>query len=495
MADSLAHSAARGALFTLGAQLARILLQLLSVVVLARLLTPYDYGLLAIALVVIGVGEIFRDFGLTSASVQAPHLSHGQRDNLFWINTALGVVLAAIVFGLSWPLAAMTQQPELRGMMQVLSVVFVMNGLATQYRAQLMRELRFRAMAVADILSALVALAVAVATALLGAGYWALAAQQLTAAFVLLAVLVGSGRWLPRLFSRRHPTAGLVRFGSHLVATNLLTYASSQIDTVLVAAKFGAAPLGLYNRAYQLVMTPLAQVRSPITNVALPVFSRVQKDHKRFDGFVTGGQLALGYTFGIPLLLVCGMAEPVVGLMLGPQWEGAVPILRFFAIAGTLTTLSFVGYWVYVSRGLSRELFRYTLVSTAIKVVCIVGGSFFGLVGIAAGFALAPAIAWPVSIFWLSRLTPLPVAALYSGAVRVLVVASAAGAASWGAAAAVVPHGDLVQLGVGLAAGLAVVGLALLTPPIRRDARTLTSFVRLMVKRERRILQDEEGDE
>ncbi|WP_240739801.1 lipopolysaccharide biosynthesis protein [Leucobacter triazinivorans] len=486
MAQDLAHSAARGALFTMGAQLARILLQLLSVVVLARLLTPHDYGLLAIALVLVGIGEILRDFGLTSAAVQAPTLTEGQRDNLFWINSALGAALAVVVLLASWPIARLSDQPELLGIVQALSVVFVLNGLATQYRAQLMRALRFTALAVADIVSAAVALGAAVAAALLGAGYWALVLQQLVAALALLALLVRFGRWRPRRYSRRHEIGALLRFGGHLVATNLITYAASQVDTVLVAARFGAAPLGLYNRAYQLVMTPLNQIRSPLTNVALPVFSRAQEDRERFNGFVVAGQLALGYSLGVPLLLMCGMAEPVVAIMLGSQWEAAVPVLQCFAIAGALTTLSFVGYWVYVSRGLSRQLLHYSLVSTAIRVTCIVAGSFFGVVGIAAGFAIAPAIAWPLSIFWLSRLTELPVRELYRGAARILLVSASGALASWAASTAVLPlAGNWLALIAGLGAAALALSALLLLPQLRRDARTLVSFGRLMLRRQR----------
>lgn len=481
MTNNLAQSAARGALFTMGAQFTRILLQLLSVIILARLLTPHDYGLLAIALVIVGVGEIFRDFGLTSAAVQAPSLSDGQRDNLFWINSGLGVALAALVFLAAWPIVWVSNQPELLGIVQALSIVFVFNGLATQYRAQLMRALRFGALAWADVVSAAVALGVAVATALLGAGFWALVFQQLTTALLLLIMLVWFGRWLPRRYSRQHDVGGLIRFGWHLVATNLITYGAAQVDTILVAAKFGTSPLGFYNRAYQIVMTPLNQIRSPLTNVALPVFSRAQDDRDRFNTFVSSGQLALGYSLGVPLLIVCGLADPVVALMLGPQWEEAVPLLRFFAVAGALTTISFVGYWVYVSRGLSKQLLQYSLVSTGIRLACIIGGSFFGVIGIAAGFALAPALAWPVSIYWLSRLTVIPVRALYAGAARILFVAASGATVAWLAAAAIAATAEpWLELGAGLGAAAAVIAVLFILPPLRRDASTLLAFVRLM---------------
>lgn len=483
MSSSLAHSAARGALFTLAAQIAKILLQLLSVVILARLLTPHDYGLLAIVLVIVGIGEIFRDFGLTTASIQAPALTTGQRDNLFWINAAIGVVLTVIMFFLAWPLAQITGETELVGMVHWLSLLFLLNGAATQHRATLARHLQFKAMAVIEVSAAAIALGVAVGSALLGAGYEALVAQQLTGGAVILAGSVIAGRWLPHCYSRRESVRELISFGWNIVATNLLVYAGSQIDTVIVGLRFGTTPLGLYNRAFHLVMTPLNQVRSPTKNVALPVLSRVQEDRPRFDTYVTWAQLLLGYGLGIPLILVAALAEPFVRIMLGPQWLEAIPIVSLFAIAGLLTTLAFVGYWVYLSRGLGTQLFRYTIVTTIIKIICIVAGSQFGLLGVAVGFAVAPAISWPLSLFWLSRVTPMPTAKLYAGAARILVVAALTGTAAWGAGRLVAPAGPWAMAAVGLVAGLLVAACALVIPVYRRDARNLVTFLRLMLSR------------
>lgn len=485
MSSSLAHDAARGALFTMLSQAARILLQLVSVAVLARLLTPHEYGLLAIVLVLVGLGEIFRDFGLTSASIQAPSLSTGQRDNLFWINALIGLGLALVMLVAAWPLGVITGEPDIVPMAQWLSLLFVCNGLATQHRANLMREVRLRPLAIVDVAAAAIALSVAITAAMLGAGFWALVLQQLCNGLVSLVGVVVAGRWLPRWYSRAHSVRTMITFGWNLVAANLVQYAARQVDTVLVAARFGTAPLGLYNRAYQLVMTPLGQVRSPLQSVALPVLSRLQQDQPRFETYVTAAQLALGYLIGIPIAMLAGLAEPVVAIMLGDAWAEAAPILRMFAIAGLLTTLSYVGYWVYLARGLGGPLLRYTLVTAAIKVVCIAVGSFFGVIGVAIGFAVHPLIAWPISLAWLSRVTPMPTRRLYGGAARIFAVTLAAGAAAWGAGTSAAALGPWAEVGVGLAAGLAAGAASLALPIYRRDARSLMGFVRLMATRRR----------
>lgn len=495
MSSSLTHDAARGAFFTLAAQATRILLQLVSVVVLARLLTPHDYGLLAVVLVMVGLGEIFRDFGLTSASIQAPRLSSGQRDNLFWLNTAIGLALALVMFCLAWPLGGLTGQPELVGMTQWLTLTFVCNGLATQHRASLMRVLRLRSLAIIDVASSAIALTAAIVAAAQGAGFWALVVQQLGVALIALIGVLIAGRWVPRPYSRRHSMRMLLGFGGNLVGATLIQYAARRIDTVVVGIQFGTASLGLYDRAYHLVMTPLGQIRAPLQSVALPVLSRIQQDQPRFDTWVSAAQLALGYVIGIPLAILAGLAHPVVAIMLGDAWAATAPLLQMIAIAGLLTTLSFVGYWVYLARGLGGQLLRYTMLTSVIKIVCIVVGASFGLYGVAVAFAVHPAIAVPISLAWLSRITPMPTRRLFLGAARIVLVTSLSGGAAWAVSSTAAGIGAWAEVAAGATAGLLVATAALVMPVYRRDARSLMIFVRLMLTRRRGDVRAADGDE
>jgi O-antigen/teichoic acid export membrane protein len=478
---TLGKRAARGAAVTLGAQGARILIQVASVVVLSRLLSPEDYGLIAMVIAVIGIGEIFRDFGLSSAAIQSPTLSKGQRDNLFWINAAIGLVLAAGVYLGSGLLAVVYDHDELVGIAHALSLTFVLTGLTTQYRASLVRDLRFVSLARADVASPAIALVASVAAALAGWGYWALVAGQLTQALVQLVMLAVSARWLPGLPRRGQQMRGFVRFGWNLVGSQLVGYISNNIDSVIIGRQFGAGALGIYNRAFQLLMTPLSQIRSPLTTVALPVLSRLVDDDRRFGDYIARGQLALGYSLVAGLGIAVGAAEPITRLFLGEQWTGVAPILRLLAIAGIFQTLAFVGYWVYVSRGLTGDLFRYSLVSAAIKVVCILAGTPFGVVGIAVGYAIAPAVSWPISLWWLSRRSSIPTRRLYLGALRVLSVVIVSAAASAGVSIAAVAWGPLAQLALAVATTVAVYALAAwIVRPVRRDLASVLEMVRMI---------------
>lgn len=462
----------------------RILLQFLGVVTLARLLTPHDYGLLAIVVVLVGVGEIFRDFGLSSAAVRAPELSRAQSNNLFWINSSIGVVLGALLFAGAGPLAAAFGQEEVRGIARTMAAIFLLNGAATQLRALLVRGLRFRWLAGTDVIASALALGVALLGALAGWEYWALVAQQLTQALVvLLGVTLGVGH-LPGLPRRGVPMRSFLRFGGNLVLSQMVTYATGNVDSAVVGFVHGASPLGLYNRAYQVVVTPLSQIQSPITQVAIPILSKIQDDQQRFSAYLVRGQFALGYPISIGLGVVVVAAEPITALMLGEQWDAAVPLLRLFALAGIARNLAFVGYWVYVVRGLSASLFRYSLVTGAIRVVCVVVGAYWGVVGVAAGFALAPWLAWPISLAWLSRITEFPARALYGGALRIIAVAGAVAGTTAVAQAALPPLSAVVSLAATAGTSLVALGLLCLLPALRADISALRETVALLRDRE-----------
>ncbi len=481
--SDLGRVAARGAGVTLAGQGARILLQLASVVVLARLLSPEDYGLLAVGLVVVGVGEVFRDLGLSTAAIRAPDLTTAQRDGLFWLNVTAGAVLAGVAVLAADPVATAFGEPELAGIVRLLSLTFLLNGLAAQYRAGLVRQLRFGAVAGTDLAAQLAAFAVAVSAAAGGAGYWALVAQQLTQGAVTLVAVVALGRWVPRRPRRGVGLAPLVRFGGGVTGTQLVHYVGNNLDNVLLGLTAGPAALGIYNRGFQLLMTPLNQIRSPATTVAVPVLSRLRDDVERAGDYLRRGQLALGFSLVAGMALAAGAAVPLVDVVLGPRWAEVAPVLALLAVAGSAQTLSFVGLWVYLSRGLSGALFRYTLVTLALNAACIGAGSAFGVVGVAAGYATAALLEWPLSLWWLSRVTVLPVRDLYRGAVRITACAVAAGAACHLATLLTAGWPPVGRLGAGLAAGLAAYALASLVPGVRRDLAGVLAWGRQMAAR------------
>jgi len=481
--EGLGRKAARGAASTGAGLVTRIALQLVTVAVLGRLLTPAQYGLIAMVLAVIGVGELLRDFGLSSAAIQAPQLSVRQRSNLFWSNTAIGVLFAVVVLAGAPAVAAVYDQPKLTAITRVLAATFVINAMMTQYRASLLRAMRFAAVAAIDVLAPALALVVAVVAALAGAGYWALVAQQLTAATVALVACVVVGRWLPApRWLRGEQMRQFYTFGVFLLGSQLIGYVANNVDAFIIGRRFGAAPTGSYNRAFQLLMNPLNQVRTPSTTVALPVLSRAGLS-AQFDRIVRTGQLVLGYPVAVGLGIVVGTAYPLVDVMLGGQWSAVPPVLRFLAVAGAMQTMAYVGYWVYLARGLTRQLMAYTTVTSVLKISLVLAGSTWGIAGVAGGYALAATLEWPLSLWWLSRITAVPTRALYGGAGRILAVGTCAGLATTGAVWALGGTASWVQVLVGALAGVCAAAATTTVPRVRRDLGELTHALRAAVRR------------
>lgn len=479
----LGRTAVRGAAVTLAGQAAKILIQILSVVVLARLLTPESFGLIAMVTAVTGLAAVFMDFGLSAAAIQAPVLSRRQQSNLFWINTGLGALLTVTAAALAPVLASFYRRPELIPITYALAWTFLINGMATQYRADLSRRMMFRRLALADVAASLVALGVAIALAVRGAGVWTLVAQMLTQVVVMLAVVVVSAAWLPRGYDRHASVSKFLSFGWRLAGSQVVNYVGNNIDSVVLGLRVGPTNLGLYNRSYQLIMTPLGQIRGPLNTVAVPVLSKLQDQDERFGDFVTKGQIALGYTIVAGLAFVAGSSHTLVAILLGPRWEAAGDVLALLAVAGGVTTLSSVGYWVYVTKGLVDHLLTYTFLSTGIRVTCVLAGSSFGLLGVAAGMALAAMIAWPLSFWWLSRRAAIPVRRLWMGGVRVLVFSGVILAACRGVAISTSSLAVWTQLALEMAtAAVVYAALALLVPFFRKDVTSVLATVRTALR-------------
>lgn len=489
----LGATASRGAAFTMGGQAVRLVVQLVGVVVLARLLTPADYGLVAMVVAITGVGEIFRDFGLSSAAIQAKQLSPEQKDNLFWINTGIGVLLAVLALAAAPLIAGLYNEPRLALLASVLSVTFVLNGLSTQYRASMSRGLRYGGLAGIDVTAQATGLAFAIALALAGAGYWALAAQQIGVAAVALLGLVLATRWVPGPYRRAAPMRRLLGFGSNLVGAQLLGYASKNIDQVLIGTRFGASATGLYNRAFQLLMLPLNQINAPSTTVALPVLSKLQDERDRYRDFLLTGQTVLLHVVLAVFSLGCALAAPLIVLVLGPQWLDAVPIFQILSLAGVFQSAGYAVYWVFLSKGLTRSFFHWQLISAPGSILIIVIGSLWGVHGVAWGYSVASAIMWALSLAWIRRVSDAPVARMFLNGVRVIVGYSVAGLACFAAMTTASPlvasmsdgnpplQAGILPVAAGVAAWLAALGLVCLAwPAFRHDFAVIGRAVKLL---------------
>jgi O-antigen/teichoic acid export membrane protein len=463
----LGRAAARGTAFTLGAQVGRFVLQIGSLVVLARLLTPEAFGLVAMATSVLGVAELVRDFGLSSAAVQAKTLSDGERTNLFWVNVGIGTACALVALVGAPLVARLYGDPRVTGVVVALAGLLVVSGITTQFRAELSRDLRFGALGVVELSAQAAGVAVAVVSAVLGAGYWSIVAQQGTLVLVTCLLCVAFCAWRPGLPRRATSVRRFVRFGSHVLGTQVLGYLTNNVDNVGIGAVWGAGPLGVYSRAYQLLMVPINQINDPMSRVVLPVLSRVQDEPATLQRYVEKAQRVGTYGLAPLFAVAAGAAAPLVALLFGPQWTAVVPVFVVLAVGGVFRGVGLVTYWGFLACGRADRQLRMYLVTRPLMIGLILGGLPWGPVGVAVGHSAAFLLYWLVSLTWMGRVTGLDSRRLLRQALLALV-------------ALALPLGLLTYLGTRLVDGavgqlvlggglaLAWVGVLLLVLPSQR---------------------------
>ncbi|MGO8737596.1 lipopolysaccharide biosynthesis protein [Rhodoblastus sp.] len=272
----------RGGLVNLTSQGAQFLIQSIATVVLARLLTPADFGLVAMVATITGLGQAFADLGLSEATIQRKEITHNQVSTLFWINVAIGLALMLLTAALAPVLATFYREPRLVKITLLVSLTFLIGGLRVQPDAILKRQMRFSSIAIRDVAGYCLAVPLAIAMAWRGAGYWALVALPLTlnlSALILSWLMVD---WRPGLPRRDAQVSSMIAFGGNVAASYFLLTISRSADNVLVGWYWGAGPLGLYSKAYNLLMLPVRQLSVPAAGVAIPAFSRIQSDPERF---------------------------------------------------------------------------------------------------------------------------------------------------------------------------------------------------------------------
>ncbi len=472
----LGGRAVRGASVTLAAQGLRFGLQLVSLTVRTRLLTPSDIGVVAMAVSIIGVADIVRDFGLGSAAIQARTLSRDERTNLFWANTALGVVAAAAAVAVAPLIVLLYGEPRLTAVIVATSAMFVLNGMATQFRADLSRSLRFSALAVAEVVGQMAALIAAITAARAGAGYWAIVVQLNTVAVVTLLASWAQSRFVPSLPRRGVSIRRFFRYGGGMLGTQLIAYGTRNIDNVAIGAWWGSTPLGFYSRGYQLVMMPLNQINAPLTTIALPILSRVVDDPQRYPRYLHRAQLVGCYVTAPLLAIAAGLADPMVRVLFGLGWGPVAPIFAALAVGGVFRAVAQIAYWVFLAEGLTGSQFRMYLVTRPFVVGVLLAGLPWGALGVAITASIAYVVDWLVQMWWVARVSRAPAGDLLRTAVLAVVgVGLPAGLGAVSVTRFGLP--PVLQLVLGTLAGLAGIGLAAAVLPwVRRD---LTLMARL----------------
>ena len=403
---SLRSSVGRGALHTALSQAVLLATQIGSVVVLSRLLSPADFGLIAMCLPIIVLVGMMQDFGLLQATVQRPNIRQEEVSFLFWVNIAASLTLATMLF-LSAPLiAAFYGDDRIGPLIAALSVIVILSGAAAQHGAILQRRMRFGRVAAITATGAVSAFGVATLWALYRPDYWAVFAGMLAGTLIPTILTWISAAWLPDRPRWVPQGRSLLGFGAGVTGFNLSNFVTHNSDKVLIGRAWGVVELGMYDRAYKLLLFPVLQISSPLKRVMVPSLSRMLEEPHRYRSAYLRVQRLLLFVSLPGVACAIALADVVVDLALGAQWQAAAPIFQALGFASLLHMLNSSSDWLFISQGRTRDFMIWGVVMAAMALCAYAIGLPYGAVGVAVTLSVAQYVKTPILWGWLCRKGP-----------------------------------------------------------------------------------------
>src|SRR5262249_17117729 len=334
--DRLRHDAQRASVLNLVARGIDFAFQFASMAILARLLTPADFGLFAMATPFVWIFMTFGDLGLAAALLQQRDLNERQASAVFFVNLSAGLACGGLFLLTSPLLGWFYGDPRVTQVAEVLSIMFVLSGFTAVQQALLRRVLLFDALLRAQIASSVISSTAAVFAALEGVGYWALAIRATVDPLIYAIVVWVSAGWVPTRAEWDGTTRALLRYGTYSIGSSLIYSLGRHANNILIGWRFGSAELGPFALANRLFLLPVQQISWPLGNVMVPTLSRLRDDPDRLRRWYLKLLRLVTFVSFPPLFSLAICADDVVYVIAGPQWALAADILRLLAPVGDL---------------------------------------------------------------------------------------------------------------------------------------------------------------
>jgi O-antigen/teichoic acid export membrane protein len=388
----LRRRAVRGAGITVFSQGLVFAIQVVSTIVLARLLTPSDFGVITMVTTFSLLVMSFGLNGYTEAVIQRQDLDHRLASNLFWINVGMGTLLALIFSAAGTSMARFYHDPRVANVAIGISFTIFLTNIAVIHLALLKRALCFSVTSANDVIAGLFSVVVMIICALAGYGYWSLVAGAVARPAFIAVGAFYSCRWLPGLPSRVNGTTAVVKFAMHVYGRFAVNYCDRNMDNLLVGWRFGSMSLGLYKKAYDLFVLPANQLLLPVEEVALSTLSRLDRESSQYRRFFLNGLSILAFLgMGMGAILTLE-GKDLIRLLLGPKWDASARIFVFFGPGiGIMLIYHTIGL-LHLSLGKADRWFRWVLVEFTVTGLLFLLGLRWGPPGVAT--------AWTVS-FWI----------------------------------------------------------------------------------------------
>lgn len=361
---------------------------LVTTVILARLLLPSDFGLMAMAMVVIGLLELFKDLGTSATVIQRENLSQSLLASIFWINVTFGILTTLLIYFLAPTAASFYDDPRVIAVLQALSITFIVSGVSILQRAILLRNFAFHTLAKIEIGATLCGAIVGIGSAFLGAGVWSLVSRSLVNVAVTTVWLWFSTKWRPRLLFDWVEVKSVSAYSLYLTGTNVLDFLERNSDNLIIGKFLGAQALGYYTLAYNLMLYPIRSISWTLGRVMFPVYSRMQDDNLMFGRayFKIAGAIALvSFPAMIGLMAVSNLLVPT---FFGSQWQPVILLLMILAPVGLVQSITTTAGTIYRAKGRTDLEFRWGIGSVVLHVIAFLIGVQWGLIGVAVAYMM-----------------------------------------------------------------------------------------------------------
>jgi len=485
--NDMGSKAISGGVFLAIAQGAKFVFTLAGAMILARLLAPEDFGLVAMATSLMVILSFLKDAGLSTATIQKKDITNQQVSNLFWINVALGTVITIFGMLLAPAVAWFYGDSRLTLIMIAVSLGFFLTGSVVQHHALLMRHMRFKAIAIIEISAPFVGLLVASGCALSGFGYWSLVAMHLSIFGTTLVMTWFLSGWRPSLPRRGSGVRPMLFFGAHLTISSVMGRLASGSDEILIGRFSGAEALGFYTRAAALSFRPLEQLLSPSGSIVIPVMSRLQSDSVRYRNTFLHIHQAIAILSFMLMAPLTALAYPIILIVLGEGWEETVPLFIGLTVAAIYIPLNCSASWLFATQGRGRDWLRTSVYLSIATLAAYFVGIPFGPLGLVIAFSASGIlIRLPIMFYLAGRDGPVSTADLWKSMFATLPCWIAAYVGTAAALAIVDEAAPLVQVALCLPVGIVMGSAAVLTLNRSRDtASNAFNLVRTEWRRRR----------
>jgi O-antigen/teichoic acid export membrane protein len=370
-------------------------------ILLARLMSPLEFGVAGLALVFAPLAFVFTDLG--AVLVQRREQSEADRSTAFWLSIAVGFALTALGLLAAAPIARFYDEPQVKPLFMVLSCSFLLTAASTTQSALLHREMAFRRIETANMIAVLGASVVAVTVALLGGGAWAIVLQLVANSALYLVLLWRASPWRPSRRFSRSSVRRLWSFSASNLGANVLLYFERNADNLLIGRFLGPTSLGVYSISYNLMLYPVTRFATPIHHVMFPLLSRVQGDDTRVVRIWLRVTRIVAVVVAPMMIGLAIVAPELVRILLGTKWSAAVPIVQILAVAGLVYAVRMPSTSVLLAKGRAATLFRFTIVSSVVLVSSFAVTVSWGVEAVATAFTVAFVALTPLLVHFAAR--------------------------------------------------------------------------------------------